>query len=395
MINRISGFLKNIITLPPNTRLSLYGTTCNSYLQRSLYKKQHEQQEEKTRQISRLLIVAEDLGQGEEIFITALQTCEYYLDNQTVVNIEKIDTSGHAAPRIFPSKNQEGGQSRSVAEALVKAYLDFIHATSRVNVSVFLFARAQPQYLFPNSKTVPGKHVLNDRQLIIWWKRVLSGFSCLVENPSMQHFWIIPGLAPSEASFLLPALGTGAARVDWKWGFGAGGREIASQVLPQFPDDPKTRIIKDDLVTITVDELSELMSIAVEFNSGKLAAFFCVTFSPITSTSISTPTSAAVTAFTEDNTAGVDFEEAGNLSQQDYNSLLKILLGGDYSSRESATSSTRKFLTTFKKLECTNFCKDILVITNYDTNTSGSAIKRALGQEKGEINVLKPRKKVK
>ncbi|KAK5080106.1 hypothetical protein LTR70_008797 [Exophiala xenobiotica] len=60
-----------------------------------------------------------------------------------------------------------------------------------------LFARSQNQYLFPGSVENTAKHVLDDRQLIKWWCRVLDG---LVERARPAHGYTDPAVTLSTSA---------------------------------------------------------------------------------------------------------------------------------------------------------------------------------------------------
>lgn len=66
-------------------------------------------------------------------------------------------------------------------------------------IVISLFARAQSQYLFPGSADHGKKHVLDDRQLIRWWARVLDPLfptkanSDLSQEMDLHGYMTVPG----------------------------------------------------------------------------------------------------------------------------------------------------------------------------------------------------------
>ncbi|KAG8951737.1 hypothetical protein FRC04_005758 [Tulasnella sp. 424] len=126
----------------------------------------------------------------------------------SLVYISKVDSTGQVVPG-----------AGSPTAALVKSLLRwFTQPSTRPSplVRIQLFARAQNQYLFPNSSVHPGKRVLTDVKLCRWWKDVLTG---LVEkhqeeanaegvaataSPALwQCFYLFPALSLMEAEYML------------------------------------------------------------------------------------------------------------------------------------------------------------------------------------------------
>lgn len=205
-----------------------------------------------------------------------------------------------------------------------------------------LFARSQNQYLFPGSVENKTKHVLDDRQLIKWWCRLLDELvqkdwplSPISENvnnsllrPSarseieatptrlQQSNASAPRIAP-VASVVVPGqeraqvirafvptrskgfLGDGQLTrwaVDFPAQFltGTNLHSIGSQLpvrcaIPRFPDDPKARYC-DDLdgagigdkghwrTIKTLDQFWETMEYRQECAAGRLVGFVWVTY---------------------------------------------------------------------------------------------------------------------
>lgn len=126
---------------------------------------------------------------------------------------------------------------------------------------ISLFARAQSQYLFPGSADHGKKHVLDDRQLIRWWARVLDPLFPTKANPDtsqnldLQGYMTVPGYHGIETkSFFPPKPHTSEKSQNWTPGNPlielAEARNVPETapprcLLPRFPDDPKARFMQD------------------------------------------------------------------------------------------------------------------------------------------------------
>lgn len=128
----------------------------------------------------------------------------------SLVYISKVDSTGQVVPG-----------AGSPTAALVKSLLRwFTHPSTRPSplVRIQLFARAQNQYLFPNSSDHPGKRVLTDVKLCRWWKDVLTGLvekhqeevkqlegnaATTVSSVLWQCFYLFPSLSLMEAEYML------------------------------------------------------------------------------------------------------------------------------------------------------------------------------------------------
>jgi regulator of Ty1 transposition protein 109 len=150
------------------------------------------------------------------------------------------------------------------------------------NLWIQLFARAQGQYLFPNSSQFEGKHPLSDIKLCAWWQRILSLVALdIVEtcksttlpplgpsvSPStantVQAFYVLPGYSQLEAENFLKS---GSSEVAWEYGhpynmpkaFQPCPSETHSfnlgHYIPYFDDDPKSRFL-DEIAYTTNGEV--------------------------------------------------------------------------------------------------------------------------------------------
>src|SRR5690606_34629513 len=142
--------------------------------------------------------------------------------SSAVFYVSKVDSSGHS-PGPSPTA------------ALVRRLLTFYAdpATRRVaadHLWIQLFARAQAQYLFPNSAEFEGKKPLNDVKLCAWWKRLLSQVASDLESKAsgseggtkVKAFYLLPGYSELEAEDTI-RIATGSRPplskpIVWKYG---------------------------------------------------------------------------------------------------------------------------------------------------------------------------------
>jgi len=178
----------------------------------------------------------------------------------------------HAPTRtalFYISKVDSTGQARTDAPAPTRAFVDaFIryHADVQTRPTWFyspgsgsgtegqtgedapgtlfvhVFARAQRQYLFPNSADYAGKRVLSDQGLCKWWRSTLSPAA----GTSLAAYYVLPGMESDEA---LRALGP--APSGWTYGHPYNDTRIpfpargmgpgVTGLVPWFEDDAKSR----------------------------------------------------------------------------------------------------------------------------------------------------------
>jgi hypothetical protein len=80
------------------------------------------------------------------VLVVGLLVTRYPAASPPLVYVDKLDSSGHLVSRGSPS----------LASLVVRGLLETYRGHSRVHV----FARAQPQFLFPLSASNPNKHIL-------------------------------------------------------------------------------------------------------------------------------------------------------------------------------------------------------------------------------------------
>lgn len=200
------------------------------------------------------------------IFVAAIEASLYNIPttSSAILYISKVDTTGQG---ITPTP------TANLIRALLTYYAD---PKTRPFVAdhlwIHLFARAQGQYLFPNSAEFNGKHPLNGVKLCAWWKRALSDVAGELERriggskAKIRLYYILPGSSEMEASHSLNFASTltTPSTAQWTYGHPYSQSEIPSpcppsdkpnlgHYIPSFDDDPKSRFIDEIAYTTDAD----------------------------------------------------------------------------------------------------------------------------------------------
>lgn len=195
--------------------------------------------------------------------MTAVEAYFYTLPATTsgVLYVSKVDSTG---------QGQKPSPTGTTVRTLLQYYLD---PKTRPSVGgqtekiwVHVFARAQNQYLFPNSVDFEGKKPLSDIRLCGWWKEVLSSVALWLktkgvgEDEKLKLWYLLPGFSDVEA---IRALNSGrgplrASGVDWIYGHPyaksrsediplpcAVDEHNLGHYIPSFEDDPKSRFLDE------------------------------------------------------------------------------------------------------------------------------------------------------
>ncbi|KZT42667.1 hypothetical protein SISSUDRAFT_1069331 [Sistotremastrum suecicum HHB10207 ss-3] len=209
---------------------------------------------------------------GPNVFVSVIEAMHYTIPStsSSILYVSKVDSTGQG---IAPSPTSK----------LVRSFLAF-YANPKTrptdNLWIHVFARAQGQYLFPNSSDFPGKRVLSDSKLCSWWKRVLTAVSndSSADPSSIEAYYVLPGMGELEA---LQSLGEAVeasggstehppARLKWHYGHpytpkttakmplgldASDTARLVGELIPSFPDDPKARFMDELSVTKERDTL--------------------------------------------------------------------------------------------------------------------------------------------
>ncbi|KAF9220978.1 hypothetical protein BS17DRAFT_294178 [Gyrodon lividus] len=214
-----------------------------------------------------VLLSEQPTPDSPRVFVSAIEASLYHVPSTSsaVLYVSKVDSTGQArAPSPTP--------------ALVRAFLTYyVNPTTRPlsvdHLWVHLFARAQSQYLFPNSADFPGKRPLTDIKLCAWWKRQLNAVAegmatQFGEADRIRLFYMLPGLGELEAFHSLERVypSQSATSTPWLYGHpycqtdvplpctsngGIGNIHHLGHVIPWFDDDPKARFL--DEIAYTTD----------------------------------------------------------------------------------------------------------------------------------------------
>ncbi|KAK3832273.1 MAG: histone acetylation protein-domain-containing protein [Linnemannia elongata] len=335
---------------------------------------------------------------------------------ERIIYIAKVDTSGFWP---LPGLERVSLRGKSPAQALVKGYLRSVRATSRHGLSLstditatgtkdnncggsdttnsaaatvaaagkmsalsitstpttahhrrprktslYIFARAQPQYLFANSAKNPQKRVLDDRGLVRWWKNTAASVYAESMDPSttttttiqdqdqeqagrkpsgnrktkVQGWWHIPGIETERQAHnvIQSATATNNSKsFEWIYGYpDKDSKELANALIPQFPDDPKSRMMQSPSCQggfVNIRTFWELAAIGEESGAGKITGFFRIV--------------------EEDEGEDEGEEEEGEEIQEKavtgttagYTKVINSLLDLEFSTMEDARMSTRKW----------------------------------------------------
>ncbi|KAJ3747364.1 DUF1714 domain-containing protein [Lentinula detonsa] len=264
-INLRDALLKSLTTLPgirefhlhalvssPRKHLALFPFSkpkCRSYLQDIL-----------------ILVSEQSTPDSPRILVTAIEACVYNVPSTScaILYISKVDSTGQCtSPSPTPT----------LVRALLLYYADRnTRPVAADHLWIQLFARAQSQYLFPNSADFPGKRPLGDVQLCGWWKRVFTDVALELELRSkgsvaplaIRLFYVLPGYSDIEAEHSLkPVNPARPVTHNYQWTYGHPYSQIEiplpcpgndndadaprnlGQFIPSFDDDPKSRFMDE------------------------------------------------------------------------------------------------------------------------------------------------------
>lgn len=205
-----------------------------------------------------LVLLAQQPPQNasERVLACAIEAFLYTIpsSNSSILYISKVDSTGQGH-HLRPNPTR----------TLVVAFLQhFITPATRPteNIWVHVFARAQNQYLFPNSAEYAGKRVLRDVSLCKWWKEALERAIRATEERFVRLYYLLPGYSAFEAKAMLYKFVTTTASDTYPWVYShpynqaiapwpcgaaaAGDSQFSiAQLIPSLPDDPKARFLDE------------------------------------------------------------------------------------------------------------------------------------------------------
>jgi regulator of Ty1 transposition protein 109 len=206
-------------------------------------------------------------GDAPRVIVCAIEAAVYVVPTTkcAVFYVSKVDSTGQAS---------DPAPTSTLVRSLIGYYVDGrTRPVEAEHVWVQLFARAQGQYLFPNSKEWEGKKALGDTGLCAWWKRVLTRvvLDLDLEGMKVKMYYVLPGFGQDEAEHALRIATPGSASVlgqlqggvGWEYGHPYSQTDIAlpcpgdgevknlGHFIPSFEDDPKSRFM--DEIAYTTD----------------------------------------------------------------------------------------------------------------------------------------------
>ena len=215
-----------------------------------------------------ILLSEQATPDSPRILVTAVEASVYNIPSTScaILYVSKVDSTGQAT---LPSP------TATVVRSLLTFYSDpATRPLAADHLWIHLFARAQAQYLFPNSSEYPGKHPLSDVKLCAWWRRVLSGVVVELEaqvqpKPKIQLQYILPGYTELEAENALKFASSSSAPPLPVWSYGhpcsqseiplpcppdsTEGVKNLGHFIPSFDDDPKSRFMDEMAYVINGD----------------------------------------------------------------------------------------------------------------------------------------------
>ena len=244
----------------------------------------------------------------KELLVFAIESLLFTSENLTTIFVSKADSTGFLHLLDTPPG------SNSIIKTICTTFLSCL-VKQRLHgprILLSLFARSQNQYLFPGSVEYPGKHVLDDRQLIKWWCRTLdpvlqeyapstaTGSLNGSSDASSEAFIIVPGCDKFDTRAFFPASTKPELLSRWSNSYPRGlivpdDSAPPRYLIPRLPDDPKARFLDDldseisasDTPNIrdwrsvkSLDQFWEMMSYRQECAAGRLVGFIWLVFTP-------------------------------------------------------------------------------------------------------------------
>ena len=337
------------------------------------------------------ILLSEQLEEGKpRILVSAVEAALYHIPSTSsaIIYVSKVDSTGQT---IRPSPTP------ALVTALLRYYVSpATRPLPAKHVWIHVFARAQKQYLFPNSSEHPNKHVLSDVQLCAWWKKILTAVARETLVPTPRMYYILPGFSELEARQALGELAISNAAssssnaIPWTYGHPYSCKDIPSPFLqegqdarynlghciPWFDDDPKARFIDEiacthqadivkspprkkkrghdeddgdlgkaksvakipgELALVTPDDFWERMSFRQECVAGAVTAFFVAIFP-----SEEVQQQPELLDSKPESAASYNIPQIGQVSYQLNKRVISTLLTGhDFSNSELAIEATK------------------------------------------------------
>jgi regulator of Ty1 transposition protein 109 len=198
------------------------------------------------------------------LLVAAIEACVYHAPatDCAILYVSKVDSTGQG---IVPAP------TATLVRAFIRWYAD--PATRPVaarHLWVQLFARAQGQYLFPNSSDYPQKRPLSDARLCAWWRHVMDQVGGDVREAigvegRVDMYHLLPGHNELEAQQVMGIATSSSSTANPPWIYGhpycqtniplpcppPEGLHNLGHYIPSFEDDPKNRFMDEIAFTDT------------------------------------------------------------------------------------------------------------------------------------------------
>ncbi|TFY59048.1 hypothetical protein EVJ58_g6023 [Rhodofomes roseus] len=221
-----------------------------------------------------ILLSEQTTFDGPRVVVSAIEAALYNIPATScgILYISKVDSTGQAS-RPSPTA--------TLVRAFLRHYADpSTRPIAADHLWIQLFARAQGQYLFPNSAEFSGKKPLADVQLCAWWKRILTDVTRELRESRgdvmIRPYYLLPGYNELEATQSLRMLVVhppADAPAEFAWIYGhpysqaetplpcppatkEGNQTNLGHFIPSFDDDPKSRFMDEIAHTTNADGVS-------------------------------------------------------------------------------------------------------------------------------------------
>ena len=252
----------------------------------------------------RLILVSATIYKGSPgVILYGFLFTEYHLEEELIVHIDKIDSTGLIHDSTVNLMLIEDQNLVSLPRKIIQDYLNFLqehhilNGSKMKNLTIHVFARSQPEYLFVNSSKNGLKSTkLAHKHLIRWWKKSLDGCLLTKDGCQVEKFWFVPN--ESEQSMMGSSVRVSTDLINrthqcaWKFPF-SNVHSTASQhndttkvkdVVPMFKNDAKYALIsslsernKKEIEEMTVNEFAAVFSVIPECNGENSSGLFMVT----------------------------------------------------------------------------------------------------------------------
>jgi regulator of Ty1 transposition protein 109 len=247
---------------------------------------------------------AKDDAELKEVLVYAIEILIYSTAYDTTFFVSKADSTGYL--HLLDLVKGSPSPIRDITATFLRHLVEG-HQRQNLRSVISLFARAQDQYLFPGSIEYDGKHVLDDRELVRWWCRVLDP---LIEHSksgtvpdslwdTVKGYLVVPGLDSHETRSYIPK----RSIPNTSWTIGNPLNELSRHadevpprcLIPHFPDDPKARFLDElDEETArgrsnsngewksvkTIAQFWDMMAFRQECSAGRMVGFIWIVFTP-------------------------------------------------------------------------------------------------------------------